>query len=166
MDFENGRTGAIPPGAALRPRQSAYATLPCGRDSNACWHRSPGKFARGLGGVPPRKYRPCVAIFVADRSRSARTCLAAVSARVRAAKPGIHCQSGIARSRDNGSVMVPDRRRQDRGLPAVDRFRDLLATTSCDWRTSWCRGDHLHALYPPPADDSAIRARCRPDLRL
>ena len=78
------------------------------------------------------------------------------------------CLRGIADSRQRGPgnrrpALVPDRRRQDRGLPRPDRVHHRSCAGS-DAATQGARRHRAHALHAAAAHDPAVRARRAADL--
>lgn len=126
-----------------------------------------------MGGVPPgepgdadaaSKVRLARAGGVHASSRpGVRLAVAAVSDSVHPALLGRHRGFRFRRATADRSSVVPDRRRQDRGLPRIAGLHDVASSTPRPRQRA--RGDGHHALHTAVADNPAIRARCTVDLR-
>ena len=118
------------------------------------------------GGEPGRRERTPPAPRRAVR-RSAAASLAGLPARVHSVEPA--GPRGPARSApgDRGPAVLPDRRRQDGGVPGSRSLHDGASTPPQPRpeRRPGRRGEHHHALHPASAHPGPARPRFRPGLR-
>ena len=93
--------------------------------------------------------------------------LAGLSARLHPAEPPRHRRPGQSRARVRGSSLLPDRRRQDRGVSRPRRVHHGSATAPQPGRERprGSRRQRHHALHLATADPRSARARGRIDLR-